>query len=279
MTRKSGSGLHRGVSKAIEQLTADLFAGRPTAESLNKIHAQQSAGRSGVAPDSVHRWLSEVVDRSALPVVDAELPATDYLGDVQLTLRDGSHVFIEVKAQTTKNFVDLIQADWIKDVTDTLRWLYAEDETFRALQPPWLAELLDERAPQRYFGSWTFKELWAADVALLTDRNRRSIAGVEPPQQLWAFLSRKYLLQVSSEGARMVRLDRIPLISRIIDGHGIRWDIKSLKKSTSVRVSAGSGDRRDLGFVYYVGYGPEVVGRHKLTVQALDGAAGAIEVS
>lgn len=279
MTRKSGSGLHRGVSKAIEQLTADLFAGRPTAGSLNKIHEQQSAGRSGVAPESVHRWISEVVDRLALPVVEAELPATDYLGDVQLTLRDGSHVFVEVKAQTTKNFVDLIQADWIKNVTDSLRWLYAEDEKFRCLQPPWLAELLEERAPQRYFGSWTFKELWAADVALLTDRNRRSIAGVEHPQQLWDFLSRKYLLQVSSEGARMVRLDRIPLISNIISGHGIHWEIKSLKKSTSIRVSAGSGDRRDLGFVYYLGYGPDVVGRHKLTVQALHGAAGTIEVS
>lgn len=279
MTRKSGSGLHRAVSRAIERLTADLFAGRPTVASLNTIHEQQAAGRSGVSAEAVHHWISEIVDRLALPVVDAELPATDYLGDVQLTLRDGSNVFVEVKAQTTKNFVDLIQADWIKNVTDTLRWLYVEDETFRDLQPSWLAELLEERSPQRYFGSWTFKELWAADVALLTDRNRRSIAGVEHPQQLWDFLSRKYLLQVSSEGARMIRLDRIPLISRIIEGHGIRWDIKSLKKSTSVRVSAESGDRRDLGFVYYVGYGPEVVGRHKLTVQALDGAAGAIEVS
>lgn len=279
MTRKRGSGLHKAVSRAIEDLTAALFSGQPTADALTRIHQQQEAERSGVSARSVHRWLSEIVETMSLPVVEAEIPATDYLGDVQLTLKDGSLVFIEVKAQTTKNFGDLIQADWIKNVTDALRWLYVADDQFRGLQPPWLAQLLEEVSPDRYFGPWSFAELWAADVALLTDRNRRSIAGVESPKQLWDFLSRKYLLQVSAEGARMVRLDRIPLIRKIIRGGQIHWDVKRLRKSTSVRVSSGPDPGSDFDFIYYVGYGPEVVGRHKLNRYALEGASDVIESS
>ncbi len=278
MTRKSGSGLHREVSRAIEELTAALFAGRPTADALSRIHQEHRSGRSGVSSRSVHRWLSEIVERLNLPVIAAELPATDFLGDIQLTMRDGTFAFVEVKAQTTKKFIDLIQADWIKSVTDTLRWLYAADEEFRDLQPPWLGELLHESAPQRYFGSWSFAELWAADLALLTDRNRRLIAGVKSPEHLWDFLSRKYLLQVSVEGARMVRLDRILPIQRIREGLKIDWKVQSLKKSTAIRVASDSRSPEGLDFVYYLGYGPSVVGRHKLTAHALEGAEGLIEV-
>lgn len=278
MPRKAGSGLHREISRALETLTAALFEGGPTAAALGRIKKQQEAGRSGVSPRAAHRWIASIVDDLALPVVSAELPPNDYLGDVHLTLEDGSSAFVEVKAQTTKSFAELIQADWVKGVTDAVRWVFAEDEDFRAAQPGWLAEMMEERAPGRYFGSWTFGDLWAADVALLTDRNRRRIAGVEEPEDLHEFLGRKYLLQISREGARLVRLDQIPAIAQVIAGGSVNRRIDRLRKSTSIKVSAGAGSAdSDFDFVYYVGYTPKVVGRHKLTARAISEAEGVIE--
>lgn len=279
MPRKAGSGLHREVSRALEALTAALFEGGPVAPALSRIKKEQDAGRSGVSPRSAHRWIASIVDSLALPVASANLPPNDYLGDIQLTLEDGSSAFVEVKAQTTKTFADLIQADWVKGVTDAVRWIFAEDEDFRAAQPRWLAELMEESAPGRYFGAWTFGDLWAADVALLTDRNRRRIAGVEEPEDLHEFLGRKYLLQVSLEGARLVRLDQIPTIAEVTSGGSVTWTIESLRKSTSIKVRAGSDPAGPgFDFVYYVGYTPAIVGRHKLTASALSDAEGVIEV-
>jgi len=279
MPRKAGSGLHKEVSRAIESLTAALFEGSPSAPALTRIKKEQEAGRSGVSPRAAHRWISSIVDQLALPVASASLPPNDYLGDIHLTLEDGSSAFVEVKAQTTKPFTELIQADWVKGVTDAVRWVFAEDEYFRAAQPGWLAEMMEERSPSRYFGSWTFGDLWAADVALLTDRNRRRIAGVEEPRDLHEFLGRKFLLQVSREGARLVRLDRIPTIAQVISGGPVNWTIEPKRKSTSIKVSAGSGPAESgFDFVYYVGYTPKIVGRHKLTARAIAEAEGVIEV-
>jgi len=279
MSRKPGSGLNKKVSRAIEELTAALFEGSSTAAALEVIRDEERAGRSGVSSRSAHRWVSSIVEQMNLSVRRAELPPTDYLGDVHLTLTDGSSVYVEVKAQTTKKFSELVQADWVKSVTDSLRWLYASDAPFRAAQPPWLADLMHESAPQRYFGSWTFSELWAADVALLTDRNRRLVADVDEPADLTDFLQRKFLLQVSVEGARIVRLDRIPSISSVINGEPVEWWMKHLRKCTGIYIkSIGGQPEKEFDFVYYVGYGPTVIGRHKLHARAVAQANGLIEV-
>lgn len=268
MPRKAGSGLHHGVATTVERLIAESFVDTGQMSSIRQALSREvSTGRCGVGVDAVTSWIETIVDHLGLPVQESRTPSPDHLGDVRLTLTDGSHVWIEVKAQTTKKFSELVQADWVRDETDTIRWLVHNDRQFQELSSDWVIDELDlPRPAHEYFDNWGFKDLWLADVGLLHSRSRRHSAGVIQPTDLPGFLSRKYLIHVSKEGARTIRLDRLQCVQDVLAGHEPRVLLTPGNASdTKLWISTEGEPRRgSMDFIYYTGYRSGVLGRHKL---------------
>jgi len=283
MPRREGSGLSRPTSTAVEELTAAVFEGRHDVSSyVRRIDQEALRGRTQVRGADVERWLRRLADQVGLDVVEAVSPSPDQLGDVRLILRDGTLVWIEVKAQTTKGFADLLQADWVRDQTDALRWLSLNEPTVRRLLSPWALDELSTYSPELQFGGLEFSGLWLADIALLPDRQRRSVARVTTVDDLLAFMGTKYLLHVSSEGARMVRLDQFPMVDAVLSGQRVQIDVQSGSSCDArVWVSARGAPRRGkIDFIYYVGYqGLGVIGRHKLHPGAVSRSRGLVTAS
>lgn len=282
MARKPGSGHVRYTTAAIEEMVAAVFAGERNVRPLvRRIDVECDRGRCGVPGALVERWLRALADEVALDVVSAESPSPDLLGDVRLTLSGGTDVWIEVKAQTSKRFGDLLQADWVRDETDALRWLGRHEPQVKRLLSPWIRDALDIYDPEFQFGELAFPHLWLADIALLHDRPRRAIAGVKTPQDLMSFLGRKYFLHLTTDGARMVRLDRLPCVERVMAGEPVHLDVAA-GGSCDARIwvsGRGAPTRGAIDFVYYVGYQSlGVVGRHKLHPSAISAADDVVTV-
>ncbi len=282
MSRKAGSGLHHGTSTTIERLIAETFAATGQLQHIRRALATEVArGRCGVGVDAVSSWIEEIVDHIDLPVRKSETPSPDHLGDIRLTLSDQSHVWIEVKAQTTKRFSDLTQADWVRDETDTLRWLVKYDHRFRELSSDWVTEQLGILQPaDEYFEGWGFADLWLADLGLLHSRSRRMAAGIRDPADLPDFLSRKFLLHVSNEGARLIRLDRLQCAQDVIAGGEPFCSLNPGSTSdTKLWLSTEGPPRRgSMDFIYYTGYQSGVIGRHKLNHHAVNRSSDVFEV-
>lgn len=283
MVRKPGSGLVRLTTAAIEETVAAVFADECDVKALiRRIDAEVDRGRSGVSGAQVVKWLRALAADLSLDVVSAVSPSPDLLGDVRLTLADGSTVWIEVKAQTTKRFGDLLQADWIRDETDALRWLARNDPTVTRLLSPWIRECVEIYDPGFQFGDLTFAHLWLADIALLHDRPRRAIAGVKTVHDLVSFLGKKYFLHLTTEGARMVRLDRLPCVERVVASEQVRLDVAPGGACDARIWVSGRGvpSRGAIDFIYYVGYQSlGVVGRHKLHPSAVSASRTVMTVS
>lgn len=245
------------------------------AEIISRIDAQYTVRRSGIDGVTAFRWIREAVDELAIPATSAESPSPDGLGDVRANLADGGHVWIEVKAQTTKPFRELIQADWVREDTDAVRWLVVNDTALHPLLSTWTAEQLDVVEPASYFGDWDFPHLWLADIALLPNRLRRRKAGISTYDDLYRFMESKYLFHFSNEGLRVARLDRLVPVQEVMRGSEVHVSVAALTASearawvaTPNEPGPGSTD-----FVYYIGYPQhEALGRHKLTNHAVEGA-------
>lgn len=271
MIRKPGSGLSYATASAVERLVAASFEGSSIDRALRDIDAEWRAGLCGVPARNLARWVQGLVAALRLPVVAAVTPSPDLLGDVRLTMTDGTFVWIEVKAQTTKRFDELIQTDWVRDATDALRLLRFSEPNFRALLSSWMLDELDVARPDRHFGTMSFSDLWASDVGLVSNRSRRLAAGIHDAATLRQFLERKFILQLTTEGARMARLDRLRAVEHVLDGGQVYIAVKPGSACEAiVWVGAQPPSRGAIDFIYYVGYGRQgVVGRHKVHERAL----------
>ena len=281
MTRRPGSGFARATTAAVEEMTAATFANdRDVSELVRRIDNQVALGRCSVAGRTAELWLRQLAEAANLDVIQAETPSPDQLGDVRLTLRDGSFVWIEVKAQTKKNFADLLQADWVRDDTDALRWLAHHEPDVERLLSPWMRDVLSVHNAGSFFNGLEFEQLWLCDVALLPGRARRATASVTNADALADFLQRKYFLHFTQQGARLVRLDRLPLVDRVLAGTPASIKVQS-SAACDARIwvsSEGNPARGKMDFVYYVGYRTGVVGRHKLHPHAVSMADELVEV-
>ena len=273
MSRKEGSGLHRETASTIERLAAAVFVESDEVRAIQRhLDDEVEAGYCGVASSDLVEWLDEIAAHLGLPAVEAVTPAPDQLGDIRLTLSNGEYVWIEVKAQTTKGFRDLMQADWVRDETDALRWLLQHDRGYAALAAPWVRETLEVGNPVRHFGDWTFGDLWLADIALLPDRPRRAVASVVDRETLGSFMSQKYILHITYEGARIARLDSLRCVQDVLAGGRVYIEVAAGGSSNSIVWVSTSGRpvRGQIDFAYYTGYENSwVVGRHKLNDRAL----------
>jgi hypothetical protein len=262
-----GSGMHRGVSWAFTRLVADRLAGSNSG--ARRAHADLKAevaarGRPGAADGVV-----SLIDRATAPIrphVSGAYALPDgHAGDVELRLHDGGTAWIEIKASWTKAFVDLIQTDWVRDATNTVRWLLDNDRRFAALiSPATAASLRATNVPS----GWSFADCWLADVALLPTTDLLNDAGVTTSADLQAFLESKWLVHWAYDGVRSTRLADIPAVAAVYDGASVRYRIgKTPGTQAAVWVGVdgfGGPTRGEFLFVYYVGY-PNVLGRHNAT--------------
>lgn len=279
MSRNVGSGLATVTALAIEELFAALLVGDRDRVAVQQqvLNGEWLGQRCGIAPAQLQTWLTSIVNQAGFPIVQAVASPTSQLGDVEATLSDGTHRWFEVKAQTKKQrFSDLTQADWIRDITDALRFLYDRDPTFAARIPAWAQPTLMVPNSNVYFDGWHFEALWLADFALITSAMLRQQAGVNRPDALGVFLDRKYLLHITQEGARLIQLSAVPSVSSVLHGGVTTRHLRHNRETATAVVVAAAGVH-PLGrahFTYHVLYRSGVLGRHKLHASALLSAPG-----
>jgi hypothetical protein len=276
-TRQPGSGFATSSASGVEELFAALMVGDRVRErrAIGLLQREWSIGWCGIHPRTISAWLTTLAGGLGVNASSAVCQPSSGLGDIELTDAQGQRTWIEVKAQTKKaRFAEIVQADWVRDDTDALRWLFHHDSAFAQRIPTWAAALLHSRTSARYFHGWNFDDLWIADLGLIFNRRLRLAAGVQTPADLTSFLDRKYVLHVCGQGARLVKLSDLVPISAWRAGASVVRSYRS-NKETAIAVLTSSGSPPGRGtthFTYHVAYRKGgVLGRHKLHEAAFHG--------
>jgi hypothetical protein len=275
--RQAGSGLATDTATAIEAMLAACLRGDSDEVGRQErvLRLERQAGRCGIAPYRLRSLVEDVARNLDLDVASARRALPGNPGDVEAVLSDGSSVWFEVKAQTKKaSYSDLTQADWVRDATDTLRWLLIKDKDFARTLPRDVRQPLRIDDPDSYFGEWSFRDMWLADVGLITNQRDRFNIGIAAPTDLLGFLHRKYFFHVTQQGARAILLSQLPPVSAALSGTSVEYSLKD-NKTSLVSVPVRVGTELGAHFSYHL-YVPEVrgrvKGRHKLHARSLDGA-------
>lgn len=263
-----GSGRSRGATDAVELLVAAVL-NRDSAEAqkcVQKLDVAKRHGASKMTGARILRLVSKVEQQIGLVVQSAKANPKEHLGDVKVSLGDGSTVWIEVKGQTKKEkFADITQADYVRDGTDFLRAFAKANSKFDRLISQELRFDLGLDTPLTFTSKWSLPELWLADLALLETEDKKSRAGVRTPRDLAVFLDSKFLLHVSMEGARYLRLSDLRPVTAYRSGQKFQTSLGSNRSSAAlIRVAVGmTPGRSTTDFTYHVGY-KNAAGRHKL---------------
>jgi len=268
-TRRPGSGFANATAAAVEELVAAALRGdeHELIVQQEALEYERSIDRCGMQPSRVVHLVRRAVDQLALDVSDSVAQPLDELGDVRASLRDGTKVWFEVKAQTKKDhFADLTQADWVRDETDLLRWLFHRHAAFAGRLPDWVVALLEVRNPTNYFRGWNRDDLWLADIALLVHRDIRERAGIQSPTDLHSFLTRKFVLHLTREGIRVIRLDRLVPVEASLAGLAASISMNDANQTAASIAFACPGPAvwGGVHFTYHLGYPSGVIGRHKM---------------
>ena len=275
--RQPGSGLSKSATDAVEEMLAARLRGdsvsmKKQVKILDKAYKSDQSWMTG---ERVFDLVDQTCESLALNVKDAQANPSDHLGDVSITLGDGSKLWIEVKGQTKKErFRDITQADYVREGTDFLRKYARLNPNFNKLIAGNLRiELsLDEGAAS--LKSWNLESLWVADMALLVDEEKRRRAGVHSSADLPKFLKKKYLFHLCMEGARLVRLDKLNSVKALLSGEKFYSVLNTSNKSVaSIQIAVGQAPATGrTAFTYHVGYS-NAPGRHKLHDFALTSSA------
>lgn len=283
VARQEGSGFANASAAAIEEIVAATLRGDEHEVELQqaRLEFECEIGRCGMSPTTIVLLIRRALTRLGLDVADAFAQPLDGLGDVRASLRGGGAVWFEVKAQTKKErFSDLTQADWVRDQTDLLRWVFHHDRIFANRLPGWVGALLEVQSPSKYFAGWNRDSLWLADMALLVTRDVRQRAGVRLPTDLPSFLTRKFVLHLTREGIRIVRLDRLVPVAAALNRRTVAA-ATNYNNQTAASVAfacPGPLTRGAVHFTYHLGYPTGVIGRHKMHAISLDVKRNGIEV-
>lgn len=281
--RRPGSGLANASAAAIEDLLAAALRGDVADIEVqrDRLEYECSIDRCGMDPDVIVGLLLVGVEELGLRVRDAIAQPLDGLGDVRAALRDGSAAWFEVKAQTKKDrFADLTQADWVRDETDLLRWMYYDDRDLARSLPAWVAELLEVPRPRTYFRGWDRDTLWLADMALVTSQHARLRAGIDSVDALVDFLDHKFVVHLTREGLRIVRMSLLGPVGGVLSGVPVAV-VKNYANQSAISLgfaAPGPADRGAVQFTYHLGYPSGVVGRHKMHAVSLARGPHTIEV-
>ncbi len=282
--RRPGSGLANATAAAVEELLAAELRrdSGEVAVQRDRLRFECSINRCGMDADLILRLVAEAVGRLDLDVADAYAQPLDRLGDVKASLRGGQTLWFEVKAQTKKDrFGDLTQTDWVRDVTDLLRWQFHHDSHFARRMPASVADVLWVPDPNTYFRGWSRDLLWVADMALLPCRDARQRVGAHTASGLRAFLERKFIVHLTREGIRIVRLSLLTPVAGVVDGAPVAMSINYENETAASIPFACPGPlaRGGVHFTYHLyDYPGGVIGRHKMHAPSLVAGPNTIEV-
>ena len=275
--RQPGSGLSKGATDAVEEmLAARLRSDAPTIKKQIKIlDKAYESDQSWMTGKRVFDLVDQTCEFLSLAVSDARANPRDHLGDIPIDISDGSKLWIEVKGQTKKaRFRDITQADYVREGTDFLRKYARLNPNFNNLIVGNLRLELSLDDGVASLKSWDLESLWVADLALLVDEEKRRRAGVHLSADLPKFLKKKYLFHLCMEGARLVRLDKLNSVKKVMSGEKFYTVLKTSNKSVaSVQIAVGEPPATGrTAFTYHVGY-DNAPGRHKLHDFALTSSA------
>ena len=265
--RAVGSGFANDAARAIENLLAACLVGKASLAGIweGMLQDECNRNRCGIPASVVRRRIERLVDKLQLDVVEAEALETGHAGDVRARTSTGRELWFEVKAQTKKAvFDEIVQADWVRDETETLRWLTHNEPAFSNELPSWALGRLKIPNPGARFQGWSFGSLWLCDVALLTTPLARRSAGVPDPTALRDFTGRKWFVHLTQAGLRAVRLSEIVAVhDTLLDNKAVGYAVRTRgKTAASVQVSL-RGSLGEALFTYHVAYPSGVLGRHK----------------
>jgi len=266
-----GSGRSKAATDAVEAILAATAKGDATAitKCAQKIDVARRHGTSRMTGARVSQLMRKLCADLNLNVQDAVANPVEHLGDVRISLVDGSKVWIEVKGQTKKEkFADFTQADYVRDGTDFLRAYVKSTPTLDRQIAGNLRLELGLDIPLTFTSTWGLGDLWMADLALLETEAKKSRAGVRTPRQLAKFLKEKYLVHLSMEGVRFLRIVELRPVMAYYSGEPVQivLDTSSKAKVAAIRVSAGIKPTvNTTDFTYHIGYKKvHAPGRHKL---------------
>lgn len=209
MPRQHGSGTAGQEADATATLVASIINGDPQELQLAqqafsgaaKLRLASGAGGGvGYTASSLTRVLSPLSGVFGSSSWTARTVGPGNVGDVVLERPRSDPQHIEIKAQLTLHDFTWIQsADWIRGPTDTLGALALTSSVLRAqLDASVLTRIATPYLPMP---GWSLSQLWAADVVGLTSATLKRTHSATTASGLRSFAMRKYLLQVTQEGA------------------------------------------------------------------------------
>lgn len=276
---------HSGVATAVGFYLLGTLQGSRARQGNARRLLQTQAGRLptrlGIAVPDLERQL-----RAAAHQIQALYPGKITGGDVELQhvpadvaiYRAGlPDLHIEIKAQTLKPDIGaFVQADWIGDTPDYLRWRHTTDATFRAQvrRAGFSARFAAARATVRALPAWDEGSYWVADIAYLTSSAAKAAVGVRHPSDLAGYVQRKCLVAISQEGTRVVPYHEILPVARYLAGvmHPVSELSVSPPSISHIRLRSDGGAplRGASEFTYHFGYATSSVpGKHKLHGRSL----------
>lgn len=283
-TRQPGSGLANVSAAAVEDLLAAVLRSDDADVEVQRDRLQYecSIDRCGMDPDVIVDLVVVAAAGLGLDVADAFAQPLDRLGDVKAVLADGQPVWFEVKAQTKKDrFGDLTQADWVRDDTDFLRWLFHHDVGFANAMPRSVAAFLRVPRPETYFQGWDRDLLWLADMGLVSSRADRERTGVRTTADLIDFLDQKFVVHLTREGIRIVRLSLLTPVAAVLAGTPAAVSLNYANQTAASIALAcpGPTGHGRVHFTYHLyDYPTGVIGRHKMHALSLVTGPNTIEV-
>jgi len=271
-----GSGYAGKRANEIAKLAAAILMRDALAmkAAIVAIDREFHRGRSPSGGAEIRARIGPLLSCAFPGAVSARALATGAAGDLEVGTRAEMHR-VEIKAQLDKAaLTHLTQADWARDDTDALRYLYLHDSEFSGrLSIRNRGYLMSDDG---YFDGWTLVDLWLADVAGMTSLYTRVENGVRTPSELRAFLGRKHLLHLCRERDALLPLLRIEKIAMAVaNPAAVAYTLKRNKESeVAVQIRVGGGRPVFTYHIYPPGYVPVdgLIGRHKLHGTALPGA-------
>ena len=284
MTRKAGSGLAAAQANACAGLFVALACKRDddidgAVEQIDREYEDERCGMTGTEVRDVLKELLGEWPEAAAGFGDGST-LINGLGDAHLWNAKSGNLYVEVKSQTKQlGFRDITQADWVRDDTDFVRHHalnHAFFDSHRKGKHAVVTELLSGWTPV----GLGVGMLWAADVGLLHDAAKRQHAGAKDSVSLRSFLERKWLLQVTQSGGRLIRLADIPAVRSALLGKSLAFRIEGNPQNpgsdrrglAKIGVLDGDGKPVFTYHLYETKATKKLLGRHKAHARLFDNA-------
>ena len=266
---EQGSGFASPRADAIARLSAAILTRNANERdmAIDQINLQGEKGNCPCSGDDILKRIKPILHKVFPIVQSAKSLSLGLSGDVEIIINSTDTQRLEIKALLEKERVgDITQSDWVRDVTDTLRFLSFNDINFKNKLGS--RNLSNLQSPKSDFKGWDFTSLWLADIAGLTSQKKRLEFKVKSFSDLKYFLSRKYIMHLCQERDACFSLAALSAIQQALSSpKSVSYSLKDNKKSEcAVCVKLNNGVVFTYHIYPYAGFKNRTafVGRHKL---------------